>query len=137
MKKKKEPISKFFKDNKYIVVTGAVPIDLTRFIYAYFKNKRIVARYLHENKEISPYDTSWGTWADAQIPDTYSHYADLVMETLMVRLLPVMKTVTDLDLTPTYSYARIYKYGDVLHRHKDRESCQISTTVNLGSSPVL
>ena len=27
---------------------------------------------------------------------------------------------------------RVYKQGDTLHRHKDRPSCQISTTVNLG-----
>jgi alkylated DNA repair dioxygenase AlkB len=43
-----------------------------------------------------------------------------------------MSSVTKLDLIPTYSYARIYKHGDVLHRHKDRPSCEISATLNLG-----
>ena len=37
-----------------------------------------------------------------------------------------------LKLTETYSYARIYKKGDELKRHKDRYSCEISTTMNLG-----
>jgi hypothetical protein len=37
-----------------------------------------------------------------------------------------------LKLNPTYAYARIYKKGDILHRHKDRFSCEISTTLNLG-----
>ena len=37
-----------------------------------------------------------------------------------------------LKLNETYSYARIYKKGDILHRHKDRFSCEISTTLNLG-----
>ena len=27
------------------------------------------------------------------------------------------------------------KPGDVLHRHKDRFSCEISTTLNLGGDP--
>ena len=43
-----------------------------------------------------------------------------------------MSYITELELVPCYSYARIYKYGDVLHRHKDRPECEISTTINLG-----
>jgi hypothetical protein len=54
------------------------------------------------------------------------------METLLVKLLPVMEKETGLKLNPNYSYARIYKKGDVLHRHKDRFSCEISTTMHLG-----
>tara|TARA_R100001126_G_scaffold30079_1_gene16656 strand:- start:96 stop:509 length:414 start_codon:yes stop_codon:yes gene_type:complete len=42
---------------------------------------------------------------------------------------------TGLNLVPTYSYARLYKKGDILHRHKDRPSCEISTTINLGGDP--
>ena len=52
-----------------------------------------------------------------------------------MRTLPVMEKKTGLKLNPTYSYARIYKTGDVLHRHKDRFSCEISTTLNLGGDP--
>ena len=43
-----------------------------------------------------------------------------------------MEKHTGIKLSPTYSYARIYKEGDVLARHKDRYSCEISTTMNLG-----
>ena len=43
-----------------------------------------------------------------------------------------MEKHTGMKLIPTYSYARIYKKGDVLNRHKDRFSCEISTTLNLG-----
>jgi len=46
-----------------------------------------------------------------------------------------MEKHTKLKLIPTYSYARIYKKGDILHRHKDRFSCEISTTLNLGGDP--
>jgi hypothetical protein len=46
-----------------------------------------------------------------------------------------MEKHTGLKLSETYSYARIYKKGDILARHKDRYSCEISTTLNLGGDP--
>jgi len=76
-----------------------------------------------------------GTWEDKQIPNTYACYGDFVMDTLLMKVLPIMKNETGLDLCPTYSYSRIYKNGDELKRHKDRPSCEISTTVHLGGEP--
>jgi hypothetical protein len=46
-----------------------------------------------------------------------------------------MEKNTGLKLVETYSYARIYQKGNILHRHKDRPSCEISTTINLGGDP--
>ena len=57
------------------------------------------------------------------------------METLMMKVLPVMKKHTNLDVVPTYSYTRAYKKGDILKKHKDRPSCEISTTLHLGGNP--
>ena len=57
------------------------------------------------------------------------------METLLQEVKPVMEKQTKLKLSETYSYARIYKKGDILARHKDRYSCEISTTLNLGGDP--
>jgi hypothetical protein len=33
---------------------------------------------------------------------------------------------------PTYTYARIYKNGEILTRHRDRPACEISLTVHIG-----
>tara|TARA_R100000005_G_C4994847_1_gene201787 strand:- start:31 stop:687 length:657 start_codon:yes stop_codon:yes gene_type:complete len=132
MIKNKKESQKFFKKNNYMVVKGAIDKNLVNFIYAYFQNKRSVAKVLLDNKYLSPFDESWGTFNDKQIPNTYAIYGDVVMETLMERVKPTLELVTGLELVPTYSYARIYKYGDILHRHKDRDSCEISTTINLG-----
>ena len=52
-----------------------------------------------------------------------------------MKVLPVMKEKTGMDLIPTYSYARVYQHGAELKRHKDRPSCEISTTLNLGGDP--
>ena len=43
-----------------------------------------------------------------------------------------MNKETSLKLSPTYSYARIYNKGAILQKHKDRYSCEVSTTLNLG-----
>tara|TARA_R110002050_G_scaffold141248_1_gene266247 strand:+ start:387 stop:1001 length:615 start_codon:yes stop_codon:yes gene_type:complete len=121
-----------FKKNKYQVIKGAISKELADFCYQYFLNKRTVARHLFDNKSISPYTTYFGVWNDIQIPETYSHYADIVMETLLQKVKPVMEKESGLKLTETYSYARIYKKGDELKRHTDRDSCEISTTMHLG-----
>jgi hypothetical protein len=121
-----------FKNNKYIVVKNAISEELSDFAYKYFLLKRQVAETLFNSKYISPFEEMYGIWNDPQVPNTYSNYADMVMEVLLVKLLPLMERVTKLKLNPNYSYARIYKKGDILNRHKDRFSCEISTTLNLG-----
>ena len=54
------------------------------------------------------------------------------MEALMLKLLPTMQRETELELIPTYSFARIYREGDSLDKHKDRPACEISCTLTLG-----
>jgi len=121
-----------FKKNNYQVIKGAISKELAEFCYQYFCNKRKVAKHLFDNKYISPYTEYFGIWTDQQIPETYSHYADIVMETLLQKVKPIMEKKSQIELIETYSYARIYKKGDELHRHKDRYSCEISTTMHLG-----
>lgn len=57
------------------------------------------------------------------------------METLLERVKPKIEKETKLKLIPTYSFARLYKEGDILKRHKDRFSCEISATMFLGGEP--
>jgi len=121
-----------FKKNHFLVIKEAIDPKVANFVYNYFLMKRQVARTFFDQRYISPFDTEWGVWNDEQVPNTYSHYADTAMETLLLAVQPKMEKLTGIKLNPTYSYARIYKKGDVLERHKDRFSCEISTTMNLG-----
>ena len=116
----------------YKVIKSAISRELADFVYSYFLMKRQVVEYFFDQKYISPYTRYLGTWADAQIPKTYSHYADFAMETLLTKVKPILEKETGLQLVETYSYARIYKKGDELKRHKDRPSCETSCTMNLG-----
>jgi len=119
---------------KYQVIKKALSYELANFIFNYFLLKRDAALYMYDNNIIYPTGL-YGFKGDTQCPETYSHYADPVMETLLMKMLPVMKKETGLDLLPTYSYARAYEKGAILKRHKDRPSCEISTTLNLGGDP--
>jgi len=116
---------------KYKVIKNAISYDLANFIFNYFLLKKDAVEFMYKNN-IHSESSILGTWKDKQIPNTYSCYGDFVMDTLLMKVLPIMKEQTGLDLIPTYSYARAYKKGDILKRHKDRPSCEISTTLNLG-----
>ena len=123
-----------FKEKKYQIIKNALPYDMSNFIFNYFLLKRDAVDFMYENN-INSETSILGTWKDQQVPNTFSCYGDFVMETLLVKMLPIMKEHTGLDLVPTYSYARLYKKGDELKRHKDRPSCEISCTLNLGGNP--
>ena len=120
-----------YKKSSYLVVKNAIPVDVATFVYDYFNMKRRTFITLKETGYISKFDVDWGEY-DKQVPTAYAHYADLAMETILDILTPKMSKLTKLDLTPTYSYARIYGKGDILHKHTDRYSCEVSTTLNLG-----
>ena len=123
-----------FKKNKYTVIRKAISKDLAIFLANYFSMQKQVYDTCREAKYFSPFEDIIGFYEaeDGQIPNTYSQYANMAMETLLLKCQPDMEKATGLKLYPAYTYARIYKKGDELKRHKDRFSCEISTTMNLG-----
>ena len=121
-----------FKKNKYVVVKETISKELANFIYNYFAMNKQVYDTCIKERYLSPFENMFGTYTDVQAPNTYSHYSDIAMETLLLKCQPEMEKATKLKLYPAYSYARLNKKGDVLKRHKDRFSCEISTTMNLG-----
>jgi hypothetical protein len=123
-----------FKKNKYTVIRQAISRDLALFIANYFRMQKQVYDTCRQARYFSPFEQVLGYYEgqDEQIPNTYSSYGNIAMETLMLKCQPIMEKTTGLKLDPNYTYARIYKKGDELKRHKDRFSCEISTTMNLG-----
>jgi hypothetical protein len=72
---------------------------------------------------------------DRLVPHVACRYGDPITDGLLVNVQPAIERATGLLLYPTYSYVRLYKKGDHLTRHTDRESCEISVTLCLGMSP--
>jgi hypothetical protein len=123
-----------FKKKKYTIIRQVISKDLASFVANYFKMQQQVYDTCRQARYFSPYENIIGSYEgdNEQIPHTYFQYGNIAMETLMLKCQPKMEEVTESKLYPAYTYARIYKKGDELKRHKDRFSCEISTTMNLG-----
>jgi len=124
-----------FKKKKYQVIRGALSKELANFIFNYMMLQRDAVGFMMKNNKVNPHNPFIGTRNDKQIPGAYSKYGDWVMETLLQYMRPIMKAKTGMELVPTYSYTRLYEKGNILRRHKDRPSCEVSTTLHLGGDP--
>lgn len=108
-----DPIIDNFKKNGYTVVRSVISAELRDFITQY--------ALFDEMQDFSP--------DGYQVPKAHSKYADPAMESLLLVLQQKMEQCTGLKLSPTYSFYRVYRGGDKLEIHKDRESCEISATL--------
>jgi len=113
--------AKSFKDNGYLIIPKILSGELLDFIGIYAYNRARIG------------DGAW--MEDPQAPNTPSFGYDYVMENLSDFLLPKIESAAGMRLLPTYTYFRVYKAGDILEKHRDRPSCEISTTLNLGGDP--
>jgi hypothetical protein len=124
-----------FKTKKYQVIRQALSKELSNFIFNYMMLQRDAVDFMMKHNKVNPANPFIGNRTDHQVPGAYSKYGDWVMETLLQYMRPIMKAKTGMDLVPTYSYTRLYEKGNILHRHKDRPSCEVSTTLHLGGDP--
>jgi hypothetical protein len=68
---------------------------------------------------------------DNQAPNSPAAYNFLPLVRLLVQKLDTVAELCGEPLLPTYAYGRIYKHGEVLARHRDRDACEISLSLNL------
>ena len=71
-----------------------------------------------------------GHWGDT-VPGAFCSYGWDALDSLLFYLLPRMEQETGKKLLPTYTFSRVYRYGHVLRKHKDRPSCEYSVTLTL------
>lgn len=102
-----------FENNGYVLIKNAIDSDLRDVITQY--------ALFDEMQDFTP--------DGDQVPNAHSKYADPAMEAMLLYLHPQIEKNTGLSLYPTYSFYRVYRPGDILHPHTDRESCEISATV--------
>ena len=121
-----------FKKNKYQILRGAISKELADFGYRYLQVSAEADNWMLKNYVTHAGNPLVGNFHDSQVPGSYAKYADRFMETLLIKTIDVMQKKTGLKLVPTYSYTRLYRTGNILNRHKDRPSCEISTTLCLG-----
>jgi hypothetical protein len=128
-------MNKFFKKNNFVVIKKAISKELADFCFEYLKIKANVAKHYFDSGTIQKNNDFFGIFNDGQVQESFSHYGDYAMETLLIKLQSKLEKEIGEKLVPTYSYTRLYFKKAVLQRHKDRLSCELSTTLNLGGDP--
>lgn len=112
-------VVEYFKTNKYIYLTNVVNREdceqLTNYMFKLYDEGRLVK--------------------DDQCPLSDAIYGDPIFDELLEKLAAPLSAQLGVDMDPAYTYARIYRPGEVLVRHKDRPSCEISGTMTLGFDP--
>ena len=111
--------AEYFKKNKYIYLSNVISRsdagDLTQHMFDLLKEGKLTK--------------------DDQCPLSDSVYGDPIFDALLDRLAGPLSNQLGIDLAPAYTYARIYRPGEILVKHKDRPSCEISGTMTLGFDP--
>ena len=94
-----------FKKNKYTIIRQAISKDLAAFVANYFIMQKQVYDTCRAQRYISPFENIIGDYEgqDGHIPETYSQYSNIAMETLMLKCQPKMEEVTGLKLYPAYT----------------------------------
>lgn len=73
---------------------------------------------------------------DHQAPNSPAIYNFKPFLELLCEKTNEISNLVEEAVLPTYTYARIYKNGEMLARHRDRSACEISLTVHLdGDAP--
>ena len=123
--------AQYFEENHYVKISNFISKEMAYFLYDYIRHATQRLAWLENNlSELN--EELFGTFNDKQAPGDYSKYGDPIFDTLLAHKLPEMEYLTGKKLIPTYSYHRLYTQGTELKRHKDRPSCEISTTLCLG-----
>ena len=61
-------------------------------------------------------------------------YGDIVFDNLLLDIKSVVEKITNKKLIEQYSYLRLYSPGDVMYKHKDRNSCEYSVSLCIDSN---
>lgn len=108
--------------------------------YRHIKNfvEKETAQFLYEYLEFSSKvhltnDSGWGD--DDMVPGCIGNRCeDLPFEAFLKFVQKRVEGLTDLKLFPTYSFARIYTFGNSMDKHRDRPACEYSLTIKLSDN---
>ena len=126
-----------FEQDRYVVVRNFIDRTLAELLHLYVESRASHTHFkqvYHPHLRESYYDGNL-PGEDDQCPKSFSWYGDCMMDVLLQVSTGKMGEYIGCDLVPTYSFCRMYMPGEVLEKHKDRDSCEYSTTLCLGGDP--
>ncbi len=116
-------MSNYFNDNGYIIQRNVINEQTLKLLKAEIKLTEQLMCF-NQNQKIDNY-----FFNDTSCKKSFSIYSMMCSEALLNIIQPIIENVTNLKLFPTYSYTRIYYKNSILHKHTDRNECEISATV--------
>ena len=125
-----------FKERHYCIIRNTLSEELLGFLTEYYANKSEVYNTKRKDNYVNRYNIDEGSVNDPQALGSYSIYGDIPTDMILVKLKPLIEQHTGLKLNEQYSYLRVYKKGSVLEEHTDRDSCEISATLNIGCDKI-
>jgi hypothetical protein len=85
-------------------------------------------------KDFKAHCNKFNIQGDPQAPNSSAMYDYMPFVRLLVEKISQVSELLGEKVLPTYTYARVYKAGSELLRHRDRPACEISLTVNLSKN---
>ena len=125
-------VKKYFEENGYVIIKNFIKPEISNLLYEYTKLKSRRALLKEAKNPDLYYRYIDGDFEDPQAPGACSLYGDPIMDALLQNSTKFISDTIQIDLIPTYSYWRLYITDNVLEKHKDRPSCEYSTTLSLG-----
>jgi hypothetical protein len=113
-----EEVQSQFELYRYVALKSLINDGLAAMLYGHIK-QRVAAQNVRASNEPG-------------MEGSVEAGSDPLMENVLSGLGPQVEQLTGLELHPTYSFFRLYRKGDRLDRHQDRQSCEVSISVNLG-----
>jgi hypothetical protein len=83
------------------------------------------------SKKFKDHCVKFNLHGDPQALNSNSMYNFMPFVRLLIEKIPEVSELLGEKVLPTYTYARVYKEGSELIRHRDRPACEISLTLNL------
>jgi hypothetical protein len=111
-----------FQSEGFVKVTEFFDLPTISLVSEYFENK--LAR--GEIDIVPQNDPAFDSTA-------IGYYADPLAEVLLKKATSFVSETVGEKVIPTYSFFRVYRPGEKLARHTDRESCEVSVTINIAS----
>ena len=105
-----------FNETGWVKISNLAEKNLIDFISGYCRN-------LSGIKGVS----------DEDVPNSVCVYGDFALENFAEHIKPRLELLCGKQLLRTYSYLREYGRGSRLKRHVDREACEVSVSMCVGS----
>ena len=107
-----------FNESGYCIVKNSVSPKLCEFLSQY-------ARFRFQNNPNVIHSSH-------PLEGIHREYGNSVMELLLLKLHNTVENFTGMKLWPTLSFYYTYTKGNILKKHKDRDSCEVVACLCLG-----